>query len=196
MKNQTGITLLELLVAVAIFIVLVTLAVPAMDEYLARNRQVSQLNSLISALNIARSEAVKRGAPVSVCAANDDEDGCRGQNLWERGWLVFVDLNASGTVDANDLILRSRAPLGGGTTLRASGFTDLTYLTYFANGSLSTSSNSAAETGMFTICMPEPRNLDELARGVTVNRAGLIAVARDTDGDNIVNDLAGVEVGC
>ena len=49
---------------------------------------------------------------------------------------------------------------------------------------------------MFTICMAPPRNLDELARGVTVNRVGLIAVAKDDDADNVIDDLDGTEAAC
>src|SRR5262245_55462328 len=88
-----GFTLLELMAAVAVFAVLLGVGVPAFTDVI-RNNQISTASSdLVSALALARSEAMKRGVRVSICAAATQDTCATGEAAknWSTGWIVFTD---------------------------------------------------------------------------------------------------------
>lgn len=92
--QQQGFTLLELMIAVAVMAILLTAALPNFRTALQNNRLTSQANELITAMQFARSEALKRGFPVELCSSSNGTD-CGGN--WNQGWLVYVDLPGSAT---------------------------------------------------------------------------------------------------
>ncbi|MEJ2362759.1 MAG: prepilin-type N-terminal cleavage/methylation domain-containing protein, partial [Gammaproteobacteria bacterium] len=59
MKISKGFTLIELMVTIAVIAIMAGLAVPRLNNFMRSNRLTSQINSFISALQVARSEAVK-----------------------------------------------------------------------------------------------------------------------------------------
>ena len=102
-----GLTLVELMVTIAIAAILTAIAAPNFTPLIKNNRFAAQKNELQSALNLARSEAVKRNGTVSVCISNNGS-GCSGHsNHFHHGWLVFADANADGEVNGGDVILRA-----------------------------------------------------------------------------------------
>ncbi|WP_444676730.1 GspH/FimT family pseudopilin [Halomonas sp. E19] len=64
MKNS-GFTLIELLVTIAVMTIIATIAVPGFQSMMASNRLASDYNEVLSGLNLARSEAIKRRQNVS-----------------------------------------------------------------------------------------------------------------------------------
>jgi len=114
-----GFTLIELLVTLSIAAIMLTLAIPSFRDIILDNRLASQTNDLVLALTYAKSEAINRSLPVTVCSRSTDT-ACAGSTTWDTGWLVFVEnIPSNGTVDPGELILQVRAPLEGGNTLRA-----------------------------------------------------------------------------
>lgn len=95
-STQAGFTLIELMVTLAVLAILITVAVPSFTDMINNNRSVALSEALTNALNFTRSEAVKRGARVSICAS-DNGTGCTAVNTWSSGWIVFVDTAASDT---------------------------------------------------------------------------------------------------
>jgi type IV fimbrial biogenesis protein FimT len=69
MKFCRGFTLLELMVTVAVLAILVTVGVPSFRTLIQNNRVTTQTNELVTALNVGRTEAVKRGRNVQVVVA-------------------------------------------------------------------------------------------------------------------------------
>jgi type IV fimbrial biogenesis protein FimT len=69
MERYRGFTLVELMVTLAVLAILITVGIPAFGDLVRNNRVTSQTNELVTALNIARSEAVKRGRNVQVVVA-------------------------------------------------------------------------------------------------------------------------------
>lgn len=98
MERENGFTLVELLISLVVVTVLLAMGVPSFKEFVKNNRLSAQSNGLISALQLARSEAVKRGADTVICASSDQAT-CTGSADWDKGWIVFSDLNLNGSPD-------------------------------------------------------------------------------------------------
>jgi type IV fimbrial biogenesis protein FimT len=85
MKKHSGFTLIELMVTVAILAILLAVGVPSFRSMVENNRIRAVGNDLVVALQFARSEAIKRGASVTLCSS-DDQASCSG--AWTDGWVA------------------------------------------------------------------------------------------------------------
>ncbi|MEG0920754.1 MAG: GspH/FimT family protein [Comamonas sp.] len=107
-----GFTLIETMIVIAIIAILAMIGMPAMKSMVERNAVAGQVNSMIGALTIARSEAIKRNASVVMCRSADAEitstPKCSTGSNWESGWLVFVDRDGNRQFSAanGDVLLR------------------------------------------------------------------------------------------
>src|ERR1700752_4963319 len=113
-----GFTLLELMTAIAVMAVLLSVGVPSFIQIIRNNRITAQTNEMVAALNLARSESVKRGTPVSVCSSTDNAT-CAGSGTWGTGWIVFTDAGAAGQVNAGDEVLQVWPAVQGGLQLNS-----------------------------------------------------------------------------
>jgi type IV fimbrial biogenesis protein FimT len=120
-SHQRGFNLLELMAAVTVLGILVAVGVPSFTQMLRNNNAVASTNELVVALSAARSEAVRRGLPVAVCArTGPTTDVCRTgtANNWGDGWLVFTDAAGNvGEVSAGDEILQRFDAAAAGITM-------------------------------------------------------------------------------
>jgi type IV fimbrial biogenesis protein FimT len=93
MKNIRGLTLWELLCVVSIAAVALTAGVPAFRSFVLDARLTGDVNGWVLAVQIARSEAAKRGRPVIVCKT-DDTFRCGDATLpVDAGWMVYVNVD-------------------------------------------------------------------------------------------------------
>jgi type IV fimbrial biogenesis protein FimT len=116
-----GFTLIELMITVAIAGIFASLAAPAMTTIIRNNRVQSEASSLVSDLQLARNEAIKRGSPVAVCPAATGGGSCLTTNTWQNGWIIFTDLNGNGVYDStSETMLRYRQALSSTDTIVAS----------------------------------------------------------------------------
>ncbi len=98
--RQRGITIVEIMVALAMAAILLGVGVPAFNGLVAQRAFVSQSNDFLLAVQYARSEAATRGETVSVRAMDPSDD----DNEWGPGWCVVVGTtNACDASDANTL---------------------------------------------------------------------------------------------
>lgn len=163
MKNQYAFTLIELMVTLAVFTILVVLAVPSMNSYTNSNRLSTETNSLVGALNIARSEAVKRRTNISVCKSADGATCGDNTVSWGNGWIVFVntDNDSPAQVDGGEEILSIYGAINANDTLQVSGAL-ANFVTYRSNG-------FGSALGDMIFC--DPRGPGS-ARVVSINRTG------------------------
>lgn len=154
-KINKGFTLIELLITLVIAAILVTIAVPNFSGLIQNNRFATHTNRLIADLNFARSEAIKRGAPVLASAIDDD-------------WAKGVTVKLSGSTDTE--FLRQSTSSESAISIRTDGDTDITF---FASGR----TNSALSN--LTLC--DTRG-DDFGRVISIGQTGRIAI-RNNDAD-------------
>ena len=78
-KYGSGFTLIEMIVTVSIVAILASIAAPSFSSMLERNKATAVANEMVSALLLARSEALKRRNNVTVCTSMD-QTTCAGNN--------------------------------------------------------------------------------------------------------------------
>jgi type IV fimbrial biogenesis protein FimT len=103
MRRHRGFTIIELMATLAVGAILVVLAVPSFTQMIQNNRLTTQINEFVSALQLARSEAVKRNENVVLCATDDPNAApldCTAGADWETGWIIFADADDDGVPSA------------------------------------------------------------------------------------------------
>ncbi len=126
-KRQSGFTIIELMITVTVAGILLAVGIPSFQELIKSNRLTTQTNSLLTALHLARNEAVNRGHNIRVLPISGNLD-------WAAGWQVRLDVDNDGNTDAEDTVLRSfdaieKATLTGtanSVTYQPSGFVSAT----------------------------------------------------------------------
>ena len=109
MKNQAGFTLVELMITIAVAIILLGVGIPLFDTMLANNRAVTQSNMFVTALNLARSEAISKNITTTICSDADGNPatfGCGDHEDWTNGWFVFNDLDQDGARDNDEPVIK------------------------------------------------------------------------------------------
>ncbi|HTT09567.1 MAG TPA: GspH/FimT family pseudopilin [Burkholderiaceae bacterium] len=162
--RASGFSLIELLVVLAIAAVLLGIGVPNMQQYIVSSRLSGASNDFFSALNVARSEAVRRGVQVTLAT-----NGSAGSRDFTSGWTMFVDTNADGALTAGEEVLRVGAALDAPMTIFGSANFG-SFIAFDATGRLTTGG------GSFVICHGTSLVVDGIARAraVVINSAGRV----------------------
>jgi type IV fimbrial biogenesis protein FimT len=93
--RRAGFTIIELMITVAVASVLLGLAVPSFNQMIVGSRLTAQSNEMVAAINLARSEAIKRNANVTLCRSGIGSTTCAGAaGIWQN-WIIRT---ATGTV--------------------------------------------------------------------------------------------------
>ncbi|MCP5132162.1 MAG: GspH/FimT family pseudopilin [Gammaproteobacteria bacterium] len=175
MNRKCGFTLLELIMTLAIAAIVITLGVPGFQEVIRNNRITAQTNELITALNLARSEAIKRGVPVTMCktsysvTATSPPTACNTSADWQQGWIIYADPGSNDGViktSEGDEILRVKEAMPTGFKLGTGG-TFTNWIAYLPTGFNRGSGGLGNDT--FRLCLDGNQ---QTGKEIIVNQAG------------------------
>ncbi len=166
--NSHGFTILELMVTVAVAGILSMVVVPELSIFLKNSAARQTTFDMMSALTIARSEAIKRGSRVLLCRTADPHASvpiCGGDTKdWSTGWLVFIAEDGDSEFDVGtDILVTVGDATSNGISLFTNNITDAS-LEFRSDGSI-----GAAGTARFVIC--DDRGT-EAGRQLNVTRVG------------------------
>ena len=201
-KNNHGFTLIELIVTMAVVSIVLLTGIPALNQMTANNRLVTQINSIAGSLAIARSEAIKTGSAVTICASSDSAT-CD-VTTWHSGWIVFTDQNKDNAINgSSDTRINIQGPLNGGTTLTLTlndaGSGGI--YQFLPDGSSRDRDVSGTTVGTFTLCPPQgtltTAQQEAKAKAINVNFIGRASRAQGADEtEKPVHDAAGDDISC
>lgn len=179
MNRSAGFTLIELIITVMLAAIVLTIGVPSFRTAILNSTRVAQTNELVGVLNLARSEAAKRGLRVVICRSSDGANCATDTtSIWENGWIVFVDQNQDGQLNNAEDVIKVQGSIDRNFTLRSGGaFTQ--WVAYLPNG-VSTG-NTGLGTGTFRLC---DNRGDGQARFIKISITGRVrSTIKEDSGD-------------
>lgn len=144
-RNQFGLSLIELLVAMLVLGLLATLANAAYSAAAGAGRMAEVQGALHTSILAAQRDAFVRNVEIVLCSSTDGRS-CDGKGGWERGWLRFADRNGDRRPQTPE-ILQSRQGESEAAPIRTSA--GRTRLVFQPHGGASAGSNAT-----FVFCDP------------------------------------------
>ncbi|MBE0488270.1 MAG: GspH/FimT family pseudopilin [Halomonas sp.] len=162
-RQQQGLTLIELIVAIAVALVLFTTAIPGYRQFTARNEVAAEVMRIKTALALARNTAVTRRHVIAICpVASPGATHCE-KHDWTLPIAILDGHATAGNLNGVN-VLRVLEPSGGPTITFNRDYP----IRYQSTGW------SRGHNGTFTIC---GRHGD--GRKVIVNNMGRVRVGND-----------------
>lgn len=167
--GESGLTLVEMMVALAVLAAVLTISVPSFARMRASYQLQSSAHRLVSAIQLARAEALQRALTIALCPSAGG-DACSGS--YRDGWSLFVDVDRDGLLSPgiDELIFHApgfpadyRVMDRGGSRLATQS------ISYRPDGS--TGSNRTLQ-----VCAPAGRGLDSYS--IVLSMVGRARVAR------------------
>lgn len=140
MKIQNGFTLIEALVVIAIIAIFAAMGVPALQNFVQKQKLASAQQELVALAQMARVTAVAEGGPTVICGASTGER-CDGGTVWHGYVIAFRDTDANHARNGDEPLLFSQ-PLGNA---RVRG----------TRGSLEFNASGAGYMGSWLYCSPD-----------------------------------------
>lgn len=109
-RLERGVSLIELLIGTAVAAILAMQSLPALRQWIDQRAVQDHAEALRSTLRMARAQAMRRDAEVTVCALPPgslaEQPACDPDRKdWSAGWVVFVDEGQRGQLDPGDRVL-------------------------------------------------------------------------------------------
>jgi type IV fimbrial biogenesis protein FimT len=174
--RNAGFTLIELMTTVSVAGVLLAIAIPAFTNFVASSRLSEQTNELIGALNMGRSEAIKRNRNVIFCrVATGAATTCAGAGNW-RFWILRT-MGVGGTVLRRGVL----DDHGGSVTVTSTLTSD--QMIFGADGLSRTNGDlvNAADTDAHFIRICSSSLSTDNSRVLTLGASSRITITRETE---------------
>lgn len=185
MSTQRAFSLLELLVAMLIVSVLISLSLPNFEEFVEEKKADDTINRIRQAVAAAKVGAIVNGNYVTLCKSSGGEK-CGGK--WEQGIIAFTDKNGDRKINQEDRLLRYFTFPDARGSVHWRAFQNRQYLQITGQG------YTRFQNGNFTYC---PFNKKPyLARQLIVNRTARVRYATDSNNDGIREDSRGRPIRC
>jgi type IV fimbrial biogenesis protein FimT len=171
-RADHGFTMIELLMTMVVAGILLGIALPAFRSFVLNDRDIGQINSLVSSLNYARSEAVKVASPtgITVCPSGGGTV-CAPAAPWSGGWIVVDTNNADCAPAPACTPLQSVPALAGTNTVTAVGAA-AAGITFSSSGLVA---GPPGTTLTIRVC---DTRLAAFARDIEVNSTGRVAASQ------------------
>lgn len=164
--RQTGLTLIELMVAIAVLAIGLSIGLPVFGAQLEARRLAATQALLQTDLAFARQQALEDNRAVIVASAAG----------WQNGWRVFVDMDGDGLFGSADRLLRSQPP----QPVSISGNSQVSsYVRYNGLGETQLL-NGGFQAGTLLLC---PHQTSVAGRSLVINRSGRVRSERLLAGD-------------
>lgn len=181
--SSGGFTLMELLLTLAIIAVITGFTAPAINSLIQNNRGHTAVSDLITMINLARNTAIMEQKTVTLCPLDKDKQ-CSSD--WAGTISVFRDPESDKTLGHDSQVVRvSQVPEGGYWTANTSSRPYFRFMpTGIANYAI----------GNMTWC-PDSKDPSRAVQ-LVINRGGRVRLAKDNDGDGIVENASGKPITC
>jgi type IV fimbrial biogenesis protein FimT len=165
--RQTGLTLIEILITLAILSILLGIMPPLMSDWVAKIQTHTTVRSFSHHLHWARVEAITRYGTVGVCPLHPT-DVSRCGDAYSQGWLIFQDVNRNRHYGKGDLLLKIKRLKNSGVAFKnRTGTSSVNRTIWFKGNGISGSAMT------LVACKNE---LPRRAAGLVLNNIGRISV--------------------
>ncbi|MEM7217894.1 MAG: GspH/FimT family pseudopilin [Pseudomonadota bacterium] len=162
-NRARGFTLLELIVALAVASILIGIAIPAFNGFVAQTNLTRAANTFAGAIAYARSESTRRGGVVSLQAQAGDSD-----DEWGAGYCVVVGTPGDCSAPLQSFDAADRAALDGIGALN-----DVSTLSFNARGLL-----TLGQAGTLELCSDD--ELENPGRLIDISLIGRVSISELT----------------
>jgi type IV fimbrial biogenesis protein FimT len=191
--HARGFSLFELMLVLAVAGVLVGIGIPSLTQFIRANQLTSAANDMLTAIHLARAEAVKRRLPTEMCfttTPNAATPACDGNGT--QGWVVWVDdanpdvvdatNDGNGAVNNNEPIILRHGPIPDPVRLVSKPNGNAGYVAFLDTGFVRFANNDLAG---LVLCDTKNGNTaqygaqNSTARGLVISPVGRPSITRD-----------------
>ena len=168
MTRVDGFTLLELIFILSLLVILLTLGIPTLSQWVKRSKATNLQYTLLHSIHYARTQATQLKSTVTLCPGTSTCEDTWGANL-----LIFNDLNSNGARNSDELLLKQIDIGLLGQYLNWRSFRKKTYLQFNSQGL------TRALNGTFHFCPKEP--VDNLKFSLILAKTGRARISDTPD---------------
>ena len=184
--RQSGLTLIEVLVVLAIISVMSGMVIPSMVKIHSRSKATAGVNWIIGAVNFTRHTAINLRITTTVCPSSGPILKCAGE--WHDGLILFAVHNRDAKLNGKDFLVQRIRNDNFDGTLKWRAFRNRKYLQMTEFG------YTNYQNGNFVYC-PVDGDL-HFARQIVINMQGRARVVHTRNNEGIMTDRRGKPLRC